>query len=70
MPVITLEGGKLSKEQKRDLVHRFTAVAAEVTNIPPKFFSVLIREQEDANLGIAGETVEELKARIAAGFSD
>jgi 4-oxalocrotonate tautomerase len=70
MPVITLEGGKLSKEQKRDLVHRFTAVAAEVTNIPPKFFSVLIREQEDANLGFAGETVEELKARIAAGSSD
>jgi len=69
MPVITLEGGKLSKEQKRELVHRFTAVAAEVTNIPPKFFSVLIREQEDANLGFAGETVEELKARIAAGSS-
>ena len=33
-------------------------------------FSVLIREQEDANLGFAGETVEEMKARIAAGTVD
>ena len=64
MPVITLEGGKLSREQKRDLIHRFTSVASEVTSIPPQFFSVLIREQEDANLGIGGETVEELKARL------
>ena len=67
MPVITLEGGKLSREQKRELIHRFTAVATEVTKIPPQFFSVLIREQEDANLGFGGETVEESKARIAPG---
>ena len=70
MPVITLEGGKLSRDQKKELIHRFTAVAAEVTNIPPKFFSVLIREQDDANLGFAGETVEEMKVRIAAGTVD
>lgn len=64
MPVITLEGGKLNREQKRDLIHRFTSVASEVTNIPPQYFSVLIREQEDANLGFCGETVEEIKARM------
>jgi 4-oxalocrotonate tautomerase len=70
MPVITLEGGKLSREQKKELIRRFTAVAADVTNVPPQFFSVLIREQDDANLGFAGETVEELKARIAASAGD
>lgn len=64
MPVITLEGGKLSREQKRDLIHRFTSVASEVTSIPPQFFSVLIRELEDANLGLGGETVEEIKGRL------
>ncbi len=64
MPVITLEGGKLSLEQKRDLIHRLTSVASEVTSIPPAYFTVLIREQEDANLGIGGETVEEMKARL------
>ena len=63
MPVITLEGGKLSREQKRELIHRFTAVATEVTKIPPQFFSVLIREQPDENLGVGGETVADLKAR-------
>ncbi|GAB4293858.1 MAG: hypothetical protein Fur0034_01270 [Desulfuromonadia bacterium] len=64
MPVITFEGGTLNREQKRDLIHRFTSVASEVTNIPAQFFSVLIREQEDANLGFGGETVEEIKARM------
>lgn len=64
MPVITLEGGKLSREQKRDLIHRFTLVASEVTSIPPQFFTVLIREQEDANLGLGGETVEEIKGKL------
>ena len=63
MPVITLEGGKLSREQKRELIHRFTAVATEVTKISPQFFSVLIREHPDENLGVGGETVADLKAR-------
>ena len=64
MPVITFEGGTLSREQKRDLIRRFTSVASEVTSIPPQIFSVLIREQEDANLGFGGETVEEIKGRM------
>ena len=65
MPVISWEGGKLSKEQKKELIRRFTEVAAEVTKVPANFHIVLIREQEDENLGVAGETVEELKARMA-----
>lgn len=65
MPVISWEGGALSKEQKKELIRRFTEVAAEVTKVPAQFHIVLIREQEDGNLGVAGETVEELKARMA-----
>jgi 4-oxalocrotonate tautomerase len=65
MPVISWEGGKLSKEQKKELIRRFTEVAVEVTKVPANFNIVLIREQEDENLGVAGETVEELKARMA-----
>ena len=66
MPVISWEGGKLSREQKKELVKRLTEVAAEVTKVPAQFHIVLIREQEDGNLGVAGETVEDLKARMAA----
>ena len=66
MPVISWEGGKLSSEQKKELVKRLTEVAVEVTKVPAQFHIVLIREQEDGNLGVAGETVEDLKARMAA----
>jgi len=64
MPIITLEGGKLTKEQKSELVHKFTEVASEVTKVPSKFFVVTIRELEDENLGFAGETVEEMKEKM------
>ncbi len=64
MPIITIEGGKLTKEQKRELIHRFTEIASEVTKVPSKFFAVTIRELEDENLGFAGETVEEMKENL------
>ncbi|MBP1752545.1 MAG: 4-oxalocrotonate tautomerase [Geobacteraceae bacterium] len=67
MPIISWEGGKLTKEQKKDLIRRFTEIAVEVTRVPAKFYSVVIREQQDENLGFAGETVEEMKARMAKG---
>ena len=67
MPIISWEGGKLSKEQKKDLIQKFTEVAVEITKVPAKFYSVVIREQQDENLGFAGETVEEIKVKAAKG---
>ncbi len=67
MPIISWEGGKLSKEQKKDLIQKFTEVAVEITKVPAKFYSVVIREQQDENLGFAGETVEEIKAKAMKG---
>ena len=67
MPIISWEGGNLSKEQKKDLIQKFTDVAVEITKVPAKFYSVVIREQQDENLGFAGETVEEIKAKAAKG---
>ncbi|HOI14780.1 MAG TPA: tautomerase family protein [Geobacteraceae bacterium] len=67
MPIISWEGGKLSKEQKKDLIQKFTEVAVEITKVPAKFYSVVIREQQDENLGFAGETVEEIKAKAVKG---
>lgn len=67
MPIISWEGGKLSKEQKKDLIQKFTEVAVEITKVPARFYSVVIREQQDENLGFAGETVEEIKAKAMKG---
>lgn len=67
MPIISWEGGKLGKEQKKELIEKLTEVAVAVTKVPAKFYSVIIREQLDENLGFAGETVEEIKAKIAKG---
>jgi len=67
MPIISWEGGKLSKEQKKDLIQKFTEVAVEITKVSAKFYSVVIREQQDENLGFAGETVEEIKAKAVKG---
>jgi 4-oxalocrotonate tautomerase len=65
MPIISWEGGKLPKEQKQELIQRLTEVAAEVTKIPAKFYLITIRELEDENLGVGGETVAEIKAKMA-----
>ena len=43
MPHITVESGKLTDEQKRALVDRLTAASSEIMNIPPEFYSVIIR---------------------------
>lgn len=64
MPVITVDSGKLTREQKRDLIKVFTEKMEELTHAPAKFTTVIIRENEDENLGVGGETVEEIKAKM------
>jgi 4-oxalocrotonate tautomerase len=64
MPVITVELGKLTTEQKRELIKVFTEKLTEITNVPGKFTSVIIKENEDQNLGVAGETVADLKEKM------
>lgn len=64
MPIIKLEIGKLSKEQKSELISEFTEIASKVTKIPKSAFTVLINEYSDENIGIAGETLEDIKGKI------
>jgi 4-oxalocrotonate tautomerase len=65
MPVITWEGGALTTQQKKELILKLSQASVEITNVPMQFHSVLIREQPDENLGSAGESILELKARLA-----
>lgn len=54
MPVITIEAGKLNKEQKRSLVTELTTSASTIMNVPESAFIVLIKESESENIGLGG----------------
>ncbi len=52
MPYISIESGRLTAEQKKQLIERLTATASEITHIPEQFFTVTIKELPDENFGI------------------
>lgn len=62
MPVISLQIGKLPKEQKKELIKKLTSVSAEITKIPENSFTVVIHELDDENIGIGGKDIGEIKA--------
>lgn len=51
MPVITLEIGSLSKDQKKEIVKAFVSSASKITNIPEEAFVTLIKENSYDNIG-------------------
>lgn len=62
MPLISLESGPLTKEQKNELVEKMTQLASEITHIPKEFFMVTIKELPDTNIGIGGKTIDIIKS--------
>jgi len=62
MPVITVEAGKLNKEQKGQLVKDLTSKAAEIMNIPEQAFYVFLKENDMENIGVAGKLLSEREA--------
>ena len=55
MPIITLENaGKLSQEQKEQLIRKSTDVVVEVTNKPESAVYVRIDEVPRENFGVGG----------------
>ena len=61
MPYISIESGRLTVEQKKDLIERLTETASEITHIPKQFFTVTIKELPDENFGIGGKSITEVK---------
>ncbi len=61
MPYITIEGGKLTNEQKKQLIEGLTMKASEVMHIPPDFFMTTIKELPNENIGIGGKTIDIVK---------
>lgn len=59
MPVITVEGSKLSKEQKSRLVKELTAAAAEIMGASEQAFFVFVKENEKDNIGVGGQLLSD-----------
>ena len=58
MPIITMENaGTLSKEQKQELIKRFTKVVVEVTGKAANYVYVRIDEVPRENFGIGGKSL-------------
>jgi len=55
MPVITVEAGKMDKEQKALLVKELTKKASEILNIPEQAFVTVLKENEPDNVGVGGQ---------------
>jgi Uncharacterized protein, 4-oxalocrotonate tautomerase homolog len=62
MPVITLEAGRLNTEQKSQLVKEFTNIASKAMNVPAQAFIVLLKENEQDNIGFGGHLMSERNA--------
>ena len=54
MPVITIEGPQISKDQKRRLVGEITKTASGIIQLPEEFFTVQIKESDHDNVGVGG----------------
>ena len=59
MPHIIIDGPKLNKSQKAELVKAFTEIASKVTQIRAEAFTVTIRENEPENVGVGGQLLSE-----------
>lgn len=60
MPVITLEGSKLTKEQKSKLVKELTSAASNIINAPEQAFFVFIKENKKENIGVGGQLLADI----------
>jgi 4-oxalocrotonate tautomerase len=52
MPVITIDGPKLTKKQKEELVKSFAESASKIMELPVEAMVTIIREVEAENVGV------------------
>jgi len=55
MPVVTIDGGPLEVEKKRQLCCDITEALSNAYGLPKSAYVVLIRENTAENVGVAGE---------------
>ena len=55
MPVITIDGPKMSKDQKSKLVAAYAESASEIMGLPVDAMVIIIREVEGENVGVGNK---------------
>ncbi len=63
MPVITIDIGKTSKEQKADLVKELVSKASDILKIPEQAFVTLIRENDFDNIGNGTKLLSDINGK-------
>ncbi|HMM23113.1 MAG TPA: tautomerase family protein [Selenomonadales bacterium] len=63
MPIITVEGPQISKEQKRQLVGEITKAASDIIRLPAEYITVLIKENGHDNIGVGGSLLSDAEAQ-------
>ena len=61
MPVITVEAGPLTKEQKAELTKTLTESASRIMGIPEHAFITLLKENAHDNVGVGGVLLSDRK---------
>jgi len=64
MPVINITMGKITTNQKQQIIKEVTQTVIEITNIPEHAFACVITELPDENLGLGTKTVAEIKKHV------
>jgi len=59
MPVITVEGPTLTKEQKRELIENLSEIASKIMNINKESYVVYIKENDLDNVGVGGAVLSD-----------
>ena len=60
MPLITVDIGPISKEQKAALVQELVTKASEITGAPVQSFLTLIKENPYENVGVGTQLFSEI----------
>jgi 4-oxalocrotonate tautomerase len=63
MPVITIEAGKMNKEQKASLVKELVAISSDILRIPAEAFVTIIKENEMDNIGNGTQLLSDKQKR-------
>lgn len=64
MPTINFTAGKLTKEQKEELIKSLVETSMRVTGAPEQAHTVLIHELPEDSMGMGKQTVEAFKANM------
>ncbi len=55
MPVVTIDGGPLDVDKKRELCSSITEALSDAYGLPRSAYVILIRENEGENVAVGGE---------------